>query len=158
MRVRHDSYCGLNCGACPVGLANDTDDTETLARLAKEWGLEQSELSCAGCKGEVTIPFCARCEMRKCAISRGHEFCFQCADFPCETLAGFRNDRMPHHSVVLRNLKRIREMGVENWLRGENDRWSCPTCSRRFSWYESVCSSCGGSLEDSVAEEKQLVD
>ncbi len=158
MKVHHDSFCGLNCGACPVGLANERDDTVTLSRLAKEWGVEPSLLSCSGCRGEITIPFCARCEMRKCAISRGHDFCFQCDVFPCEALTRFRNDDMPHHSVVFKNLKRISEMGVGKWLKEENDRWSCPACSRRFSWYESVCASCGGPLLDAVSEEKQVVD
>jgi len=158
MKVRHDSYCGLNCGACPVGLANERDDTVALARMAREWGTEPSLLVCGGCRGDATIAFCARCGMRKCAMSRGYDFCSQCPEFPCETLAGFRNDDMPHHSVVIRNLKRIGELGVKRWLEGENDRWSCPSCSRRFSWYESKCASCGGPLIDAVAEEKQVTD
>jgi hypothetical protein len=158
MKVRHDSFCGLNCGACPIGLANERDDTATLARLAQEWGVDPSLLVCAGCRGDVTIPFCARCEMRKCATSRAHDFCFQCSVFPCESMTSFRNDDMPHHSVVFQNLRRISGMGVEKWLQEENDRWSCPACSRRFSWYETVCASCGGPLHDAVAEEKQLVD
>ena len=158
MKVRHDSFCGLNCGACPVGLANERDDTAALERLAGEWGTEPSQLVCGGCRGEMTIPFCARCGMRKCAISRGLDFCSQCPEFPCETLAAFRNDDMPHHSVVLRNLGRIWELGVEKWLEGEVERWSCPSCGRRFSWYESVCDSCGGPLFNAVEEEKHLED
>lgn len=158
MKVRHDSCCGLNCGACPVGLANETDDAAALSRMAREWGTEPSLLVCGGCRSETTIPFCARCGMRKCAISRGHDFCIECRLFPCETLTAFRNDRMPHHSVVFRNLERIREMGAEKWLASEEQRWSCPSCGKRFSWYETVCGSCGGPLLDAVEEEKRLED
>ena len=156
MKVRHDSYCGLNCGACPVGRANERDDTDALARMASEWGTEASLLVCGGCRGEATIPCCAKCGMRKCAISRGHDFCSQCSAFPCEMLVALRNDDMPHHSAVFRNLGRIGELGVEKWLAGENERWSCPSCGRRFSWYESVCESCGGHLLSAVEEEKKL--
>ncbi len=156
MNVRRDSYCGLDCGACPVGLANELDDSEGLQKMAIEWELKPSELRCGGCKGDITVPFCARCAMRVCAVSKGHEFCFQCTDYPCEALSAFKNDAAPHHSAVFRNLERIRETGIDAWLKHEAGRWSCPSCGRRFSWYEETCSACGAALESAVSEEKQL--
>lgn len=156
MEVRHDSFCGLNCGACPVGLANEREDAGDLARMAGEWGKEPEDLICGGCKGDTTSSICARCSMRGCAMTRGLEFCHQCHEYPCGMLVAFRNDSAPHHSVVLRNLERIRDTGPEAWLASEAARWSCPGCSRRFSWYEERCGVCGSALYNSVEEEKDL--
>lgn len=157
-RVRHDSYCGLNCGACPVGLANERQDMEALAEMARDRGREPEELVCGGCKAETTSSICSGCSMRSCAMTRGFDFCFLCPEYPCERLEAFRNDSLPHHSMVYSNLAGIRRMGVEAWLSSETARWSCPTCFRRFSWYEGKCSVCGSALYNSVEEEKDLVD
>ena len=36
METRYDSYCGLNCGACPVGIANELGDLEGIRKIAAE--------------------------------------------------------------------------------------------------------------------------
>jgi len=146
----------LDCGACPVGMANERGDKGELARMAHQWGMLPEELQCGGCKGDVTAKFCARCIMRKCATEKGLEFCFQCGDYPCEDITFFRNDDAPHHSAVFSNLSRILAVGTENWLKEEEKRWSCPSCSRRFSWYQEKCPSCKAELYNAVSEEKDL--
>jgi hypothetical protein len=156
MKVRYDTYCGLYCGACPVGKANEAEDGILLAGLAREWGREPGDLRCGGCKSDVTAVFCTDCRIRLCASERGLEFCHQCDDFPCGVLAGFRNDNAPHHSVVLRNLSRMKELGIEQWLEEEARRWSCGSCGEVFGWYSDECSRCGGEVYNSVEEEKDL--
>jgi len=49
------------------------------------------------------------CPLRKCCIEKGLKFCFECEDFPCETVKRYRN------RVEL--LEELRELGVENWIR-----------------------------------------
>jgi len=156
MGVRHDSYCGLNCGACPVGLANESGDSDKIAGMAAEWGRKAGELICEGCKADVTAGFCSRCRMRLCAMGRGLEFCVECPDYPCENLMAFRNDDAPHHSAIFRNLGEIQDLGVEAWLEVQAARWSCPECGRRFGWYDETCEGCGAELYNSVSEERDL--
>ncbi len=156
MKVRYDTYCGLNCGACPVGLANEREDENTLKSMAEQWGVQREEVNCTGCKTQTIAPFCARCEMRVCAREKGLEFCSQCIDFPCRTITAFKNDKAPHHSPILKNLEEIEKEGIEAWLKKEEKRWSCSGCGARFTWYNETCSECGEELFDAVKEEKDL--
>jgi hypothetical protein len=156
MRIRYDTYCGLNCGACPVGIANQQEDGELIGRMAEEWCRDPDDLSCHGCKTQVTAAFCTDCRMRACASKQGLDFCSQCEDFPCGILNRFRNDEAPHHSAVLKNLSRIEELGVETWLEEEAVRWSCRECGTRFGWYSEECPECGARLYNSILEEKEL--
>ena len=156
MGIRSDTYCGLNCGACPVGMANDVGDLDELKSMAESWDRTPEELLCSGCKSEVTATFCTSRHMRECARDKGLEFCVDCADFPCEIITAFRNDDASHHSAVLSNLEMIGEIGVEAWLAAEAVRWSCPGCGKRFHWYTESCPGCGTELYSAVSEEKDL--
>lgn len=51
------SLCGLNCGLCTMRIGGH----------------------CPGC-GQGNRP----CRAARCAMERGVEYCFECADYPCE--------------------------------------------------------------------------
>jgi hypothetical protein len=153
MKYRFDAPCGLYCGACGTILA---DMRGTREELAREWEMEPGQLVCHGCRTGTVAVFCATCGFRACAAEKGIDNCSRCDDFPCDELVRFRNDKAPHHSVVLTNLRRIREVGVDRWLEEQRVRWSCPGCGEPFSWYDTKCGSCGSELFDSRAEETTL--
>lgn len=155
MEFRYDTYCGLYCGACEVLIANKNGEVE---KLAKAWNMKTKELRCHGCKTETTASFCATCDVKKCAENKKVDFCFQCNEYPCARLVEFKNDKYPHHSVVLKNLDSIREKGINKWLEEQETRWSCPGCGMKFSWYDKVCKKCGEKLYSCEDEEKDLVD
>ena len=157
MKVRYDSYCGLNCGACPVGMANEMNDTEAIKAFAKDWGTTVEDLKCTGCKTEITAKFCTNCEMRLCARSKNLEFCVECNEYPCKDITDFRNDKAPHHSIVFFNLQKIKKNGLEEWLKSEKQRWSCNECGTSFNWYSESCEKCGAKLYNAVDEEKDLL-
>jgi predicted amidophosphoribosyltransferase len=48
-----------------------------------------------------------------------------------------------HRDEYLPNLKKMSEMGVEKWVKCEEERWSCPKCGAPLSWYDSACIECG---------------
>lgn len=152
----YDTYCGLYCGACPVLQANERGDEEWIAATAVEWKRKPDDLRCHGCKSEVTAAFCTDCGMRLCAREKGLEFCSECTEYPCEKVTNFRNDDASHHSVILTNLKRIKEIGKEKWLAEQKTLWSCKECGTRFGWYSEKCSKCGAEVYNAVAEEKNL--
>jgi len=150
---RYDAVCGLYCGACRVVQSNEDGSVEA---LAKEWGKDPEQLVCHGCKSDVLASFCADCDFKSCAASRGIEYCFECGDFPCSELIAFRDDDAAHHSVVLRNSEKMREQGVVRWLEGQRERWLCPECGTRFWWYAKTCATCGTALRDSEVEQTEL--
>jgi hypothetical protein len=153
MDCLYDGVCGLYCGACRAMLAVKNGSVDA---LAKEWDMAPGDLVCHGCKSDTNAAFCRDCDFKECAASRGVEHCFECDDFPCETLAGFRSDEAPHHSVVLSNSDRMREVGVARWLEEQKLRWSCPSCNTAFAWYDKTCKACGAALRDCKAEEAEL--
>ena len=153
MEYRYDAPCGIYCGACETLHAFREGRLEEHAKLCGE---DPALLKCAGCKTDVNATYCVGCHFRDCSRDKGIEFCFECEDFPCAKLVAFRNDECPHHSSVLKNLETIREKGVDEWLKEQEKRWSCPECGKGFTWYDSKCEACGAGLYDCRAEDKDL--
>ncbi len=73
--------------------------------------------NCKGCreqKGLVhKLPLCKTYD---CVTSKGHDFCYECEDFPCEMLEPIVNFQIfaPHNSKVY-NLVMIQKHGLEEW-------------------------------------------
>jgi hypothetical protein len=153
MGTFYATYCGLYCGACPILAANERGEVE---KRAAEGGVKPEVLRCLGCKSETIAVFCVDCEMRQCARDRGIDSCGECGEYPCKMLESFRADEHPHHSVVLKNLERMKEKGPDAWLEEQKARWSCPACGARFTWYDDRCPECGGETYDCRAEELDL--
>jgi hypothetical protein len=61
-----------------------------------------------------------------CAQSRGHRYCFQCDEFPCEKLQVFASDGYDHHRQTVENLKAMKEMGLKQWLEQHPEPAFCP--------------------------------
>ncbi|UCE26797.1 MAG: DUF3795 domain-containing protein [Candidatus Coatesbacteria bacterium] len=128
----------------------------TVNELAEKFEADPADFVCAGCKSDTLAAFCADCDFIPCARGKGVEFCVDCGDYPCERLTDFRDDEWAHHSVVTNNLERLREVGVEAWLAEQDERWTCPACGARFSWYDEKCPDCGAETYDARAEEEDL--
>ena len=150
---RNDTYCGLNCGACPVLVANKNG---TVDQRAAEWNMPAENLKCHGCKTDQLAVYCVKCDMRDCARQKNIAFCFECDEFPCETIVNFNNDKASHHSAALHNLYRIRDIGLDDWLTEQNNRWQCPECGTPFTWYEETCAACNGRLFSCRDEEQRI--
>ena len=82
--------------------------------------------------------------MRDCAAKKQDVTrCSDCQEFPCSLITNFNNDGMLHHAEVLENCRSLREMGINEWAKREAERWSCPQCRGKISWYDAACSHCG---------------
>jgi hypothetical protein len=151
----YGAYCGLYCGACALLLANERGTVAELLEL-EEPGYTVEDLTCRGCRTDVVARWCAECEMRRCARERAVAFCSACGDYPCEHNRAFRADEHPHHSAVLKNLAALAADGEEAWLAAQAERWKCPSCGARFTWYEVRCDGCGAALYGCREEEREL--
>lgn len=132
-----DGYCGLYCGACPVFLATKSGEAE-------KTGTDK----CMGCKSEtVSAGWCRECSLKKCARKKGFDFCYECADYPCQDLEGFKNaPEWPYHTEVYDYMGIIKKEGKEGWLKKMSVRWSCPSCGKEASWWDLECLYCGTKL------------
>jgi len=166
--------CGLYCGACSAYVARKRGDTERLEELAKYVAqyrgqeLEMEDLACEGClSAEVIALYCRECVLRACVFKRGLTHCAQCSDFPCQRITDFNNDGIRHHSEVLDNGRRQREIGIAAWIKEQEERWRWLSRSRQgdvsarrfgpsllgitsLSWYYSALSA--STIRDDVLE------
>ena len=40
------------------------------------------------------------------------------------------------------NLKKLTELGIEEYLKYQNKRWECPSCKGKIHWYYYRCNQC----------------
>jgi len=113
------AVCGLYCGKCDSYLASH-GDRELQRRIAEKVSettdkeVKPEEIKCEGCWGPLGIHWSPDCKMRSCAVEKGYRFCFQCEEYPCGRLVMFKDK---HYPYVLDNLNRMRQIGVDAWLK-----------------------------------------
>lgn len=122
--------CGLDCSLCSKALAKNNP--------------------CPGCNGpdDNKLEFCvSQCGIILCRKRKenGYRFCDECPDYPCEDVMEKENrytSRYPLKESPLENLRMIREMGMEEFLKQERERWTCEKCGSPIDVHHGVCSGC----------------
>jgi len=151
--------CGTYCGACPAYIAKHGEDEQIKMKLQKRFssgptkalkGIPPSNwmdgLLCDGCLSGGEIAFhCQNCAIRICAANKqNNSRCSDCEELPCYRITNLINmGNYLHRKEYLPNLKKIREMGVQEWVKYEEERWRCPQCRLPMSWYDAKCPRCG---------------
>ena len=141
LNYRYDAYCGLYCGSCEMLITTKKNE---LDNIAKRKGLDNEGVKCYGCKTDIVYEHCRNCHLKKCAKEKSLDFCYECKEYPCSELNQFRNDsNYPYHIEVFDNLQEVKEKGLNEWLKNQKLRWSCPSCKLEFMWYTMKCEDCG---------------
>jgi hypothetical protein len=82
------AFCGFDCADCPAYKATQSGDPEEQKLVAVRWSkaigkpMTAAEILCDGCrvKGGRMVAYCAECNIRSCALSRGYLTCAHCPD------------------------------------------------------------------------------
>ena len=152
--------CGTYCGACPAYIAKHGEEEQVKRKLQRSVSPGPTEarkgippsnwmegLLCDGClSGGVLAGHCRFCSIRLCAANRQKDSrCTECEELPCTRITTLMNMQggYLHRKEYLPNLKKIREMGVQEWVKKEEERWRCPRCGLPVSWYDPECAGCG---------------
>jgi len=135
------AVCGLFCPACTLYIAT-TEDAPRLAMLAQRIGIVEEEIKCYGCHSNKRGPYCQTCVMVACAAEKGIDFCGQCDDYPCDPLASFQAEA-PHRLELWDDLKRINEVGHDEWFKEKTEYYACGQCHTINSAYDMQCRACG---------------
>ncbi len=127
------SYCGLNCAKCDIyeaGHGNVEMRDEIVAWFLSERKekINPEQVRCDGCRGRFERHWSSDCRMMLCAKSKNVEHCFECADFPCSLLMEFAEDGITHHRRTVENSKRMREVGLEQWISEQERQGKCVFC------------------------------
>lgn len=141
------AYCGLYCGDCAFhtgaipDLARDLRKELRGARFDKvaeaipfldaddykrayDFLGSLVKLRCKGCKTGSRSRFC---HIAQCAAKRGYEGCWECADFAACSKLDFLAP--VHGDAHLKNLRKIKKAGVEEWVKG-GPLWYTPPRKR----------------------------
>lgn len=151
------AVCGLYCGACTLYRArHDADRTglePLFQELSQRYGVPPEEITCEGCLSDGPLsPHCHVCEVRRCAITKPDVTrCSDCPSFPCGLIIKFSRDGVPHHSEVLKNIRRQQKIGVSEWLQEEYERIRCQYCGVSLDWYAQNCHRCGTKNPSTIA-------
>lgn len=138
---RRAAYCGLYCGACCSMVTNEKQKGD---ESALEVVTDEQEKPCEGCDATYQ----QNCEFVQCCRRHRVESCAFCVEFPCAMIVKFSKEEWEHHQVVLDNLRRIKEIGIEAWLTEQKEYWKCPACQSRTIWYQKQCTHCGGEIKN----------
>jgi hypothetical protein len=127
------SVCGLNCAKCDIyeaGHGNEKLRNEIVEWFKKERheSVKPEKVTCEGCRGPLSSHWSEDCKMMLCAKEKGHKYCFECASFPCEVLSKFGADGVSHHKKTVENLKTMRKIGLEAWIKEQNKKGSATFC------------------------------
>ncbi len=110
--------CGIDCFNCAMYAARDND--ELRSRIAKNMNLTFEDAICDGCRNQKGMcsahSLVEACNVYKCIEKKGLNFCFECADFPCDFLHPYADQASmrPHNTKVF-NLCLMKKMGVDAW-------------------------------------------
>ena len=98
------SVCGLNCAKCDLYHAGE----------------------CGKCRGSLEAHWSPDCRFLSCAREKSHQYCFECAEFPCKGLQEFASDGIAHHKQTVENMKRMKEIGIQAWIAEQEKSAFCP--------------------------------
>ncbi len=143
--------CGTYCGACPAYIAKHNEDEKMFSSGSINANINiivayMKNQRCDGClSGGTLAGHCQTCNIRLCAANKQNDSrCSDCEELPCYRITNLINmGNYPHRKEYLPNLKKIREMGVQEWIKYEEKRWRCPKCGMHISWYYTQCAGCG---------------
>jgi hypothetical protein len=119
--------CGMNCRLC-------------LAYM-------RDKKSCPGCRGddENKSKSCVSCLIKNCGklAQAGVKYCFGCDSFPCARLKHLdKRYRTKYGMSMIDNLLNIRTFGIHQFVRNEQERWTCPECGQLICVHRPHCLSC----------------
>jgi hypothetical protein len=134
--IKMTAYCGLYCGDCAFQTGTIPDLARDLRKELRRVRFEKAaevipfidadkyneayeflgsmvKLRCKGCKTSSRSKFCG---IAQCAIKNGYEGCWECGEFAD---CGKMDFLVPvHGDGHLKNLRKIKRVGVEEWVKG----------------------------------------
>ena len=117
--------CGMNCALCMA--------------------YQREKKHCDGCRSDnVPFEYCQRCVIKNCEtrLQNGWENCSPCERL-CRRLKQLdKRYRTKYGMSMLENLNVIREGGMDEFLRAQTQRWTCPRCGGLQCVHRGRCMTC----------------
>jgi hypothetical protein len=121
--------CGMNCLVCYVYL--------------------RAKKPCGGCLSESPgkPAHCRTCAIAGCTKEKGHQYCFECIDFPCGKIKNLNKSYVKRYGVsLIENSLAAKKSGIVVFLASEREKWMCH-CNGIISLHDGYCSECRKTVE-----------
>lgn len=123
--------CGMNCGVCLAFLRDKN--------------------RCNGCReiSKQKPEHCKKCIIINCELlsQTDSKFCYDCQNYPCRRLKQLdKRYRTKYDMSMIDNLELIRNIGLERFVKKENERWTCPGCGAIRCVHRDFCLNCKESI------------
>jgi len=129
-RISKLAPCGVFCGACP--------------------SYKKTCLGCISESKEQKRTSKWSCKVRKCCYSiENKNYCIECNYFPCKKIKNKLIDTHPkdikykYRHEIPEIFVKMREMGIDDYLQFQKERWTCASCGGVIHFYKYKCSKCG---------------
>ncbi len=124
--------CGMNCNICSGYLAYSRNIPRQRGKITHCIGCRPRNKRCAYIKGH--------CEK---LLKNSIDFCFECADFPCQRLKTLDKRYRTNYSMsMIENLNEIKRNGINNFLKNQRGKYTCPKCEGVIYIHNKKCYDC----------------
>jgi hypothetical protein len=110
-------------------------------------GFQRNKNTCVGCNNIGNKPYhCTVCSIKSCAEKKGSEklLCNDCVKFPCTRIKNLdKRYTTKYGESPVQNLLKIKEIGIDVFINGENEKWKCAECGHLLCVHREVCLKCG---------------
>ena len=120
--------CGMNCGLCIGHL--------------------REKKPCGGCfktNDENKPKVCRSCKIVNCEFLAETDsgFCYDCKKYPCSRLKDLdKRYRTNYGMSMIENLNNIKYLGLDKFLKHEEEKWKCKVCGSGLSVHRKFCINC----------------
>ncbi|OGL45772.1 MAG: hypothetical protein A2161_14980 [Candidatus Schekmanbacteria bacterium RBG_13_48_7] len=137
--------CGVYCGACGIYQNNLQGNPCAESRREKHTETDSELKFCNGCGDKRDNSWSSQCPIGRCADLKNIRYCFQCKEFPCDLLQDFSELNQPKRETI-KNLYRMKEIGLKKWLAEADETYRCPSCRKRIEFHQKNCQKCSNIL------------
>ena len=124
--------CGMNCAICRAYIAYTHHLPQVRGKITY----------CAGC-----LPRAKNCYIKRgCKKLSKHQLqsCRECDTMPCEKLAHLdKRYRERYGMSMVENLKLQKARGIDEFLKNQAERYTCPDCGEMICVHDAKCLICG---------------
>jgi hypothetical protein len=108
-------------------------------------GFQRNKNKCVGCNNAGNKPYhCTVCSIKSCPEKNGNEkLCNRCDKFPCKRIKHLdQRYRIKYGESPIENLQRITQIGLENFINLEKEKWKCIQCGQLVCVHRNVFCYC----------------
>jgi hypothetical protein len=104
-----------------------------------------------GCLNIGNKPYhCTVCSIKSCDVKKGNEelLCYDCSKYPCRRIKDLdKRYTLKYGENPIQNLNKIKEIGLQQFIEIEKEKWKCNKCGQLLCVHRDVCLNCGNKNE-----------